>query len=191
MTPFDAYKMYLAIKRHFARPKYSYIKSNGHVKANESTFELRNDKFCFYSLSRKPDLKNFLLANFLEGDIWVRDLLNDESENRYVQWQLRTQSLAYNFEKELSGISENFKSYFVVRGGQHPQLLRQFRQGNISVETLTILNDLLNFFPYWDEKIADTILWPKTRDTCLKYAEFIKYDKPKMKRIVKDILDVQ
>jgi hypothetical protein len=191
MTGFDAYKMYLGIKSHFAQPTYSYVKYQGNVRANEVSFNKRNDRYFFEKLSKKTDLLNFLLANFLEGDIWVRDLLNDESENRYVQWQRRAQSLTYNFEKELSGISGNFKSYFVVRGGQHPQLLKEFRQGNISVETLTILNDLLNFFPYWDEKISDNIIWPKTRDKCIKYAEFIKYDKLKMKRIVKDILDVQ
>ena len=97
----------------------------------------------------------------------------------------------HNFQTELSGISGNFKSYFIVNNGQHPQLLKEFRQGCISIETLTILNDLLDFFPYWDKRISDDIIWPKTRDKCLSYAEFIKYDKRKMKRIVKDILDVQ
>jgi hypothetical protein len=192
MTGFEAYKMYLGIKSHFDPPKkYSYIKYQGMVNANPITFERRRDRYYFEKLSKKDDLLNFLLANFLEGDIWVRDLFDADSEDRYVQWQRRNQSLTYNFERELSGISGNFKSYFVVEKGQHPNLLKEHRQGNISIETLTILNDLMNFFPYWDKRISDNILWPKTRDTCLKYAEFIKYDKPKMKKIVKDILDVQ
>lgn len=191
MTAFEAYKMYLGIKSHFARPNYSYIRYNGGVKAIESSFNKRNDRYFFEKLSRKSDLLNFLIANFLEGDIWVRDLLNDESESRYVQWQRRTQSLTYNFQNELSGISSDFKSYFVVRNGQHPPLLKEFRHGNISIETLTILNDILNFFPYWDRKISDDIIWPNTRNKCLKYAEFIKYDKTKLKLIVKNILDAQ
>lgn len=191
MNGFDAYKMYLGIKAHFAQPNYSYIKYCGSVRANEHSFNKRNDRYFFEKLAKKNDLLNFLIANFVEGDIWVRDLFNDESEKRYVDWQRRTQSMTYNFQKELSGISGNFKSYFVVRKGQHPQLLKEHRQGNISIETMCILNDLLKFFPYWDEKISDTIIWPKTRDRCLKYSEFIKYDKQKVKKIVKDILDVQ
>jgi hypothetical protein len=192
MTAFEAYKMYLGIKSHFAHSSpYSYVKYGGNVRANEVSFNKRNDRYFFEKLSKKPDLLNFLIANFLEGDIWVRDLLNDESEKRYVQWQRRIQSLTYNFQNEVSTISGDFKSYFIVNNGQHPKLLKEFRQGNISCETLTILNDLLNFFPYWDKRISDTIIWPITRDKCLKYGEFIKYDKPKMKRIVKDILDVQ
>lgn len=191
MTAFEAYKMYLGIKSHFAQSSYSYVKYKGNVRANEVSFNKRNDRYFFEKLSKQPDLLNFLIANFLDGDIWVRDLLNDESENRYVQWQRRAQSLTYHFQNELSGISSDFKSYFVVNNGQHPKLLKEFRQGNLSCETLTILNDLLNFFPYWDKRISDTIIWPSTRDKCLKYGEFIRYDKPKMKRIVKDVLDVQ
>lgn len=191
MNGFEAYKMYLGIKSHFAQSNYSYVKYQGSVRANEQSFNKRNDRYFFEKLSKQPDLLNFLIANFLEGDIWVRDLFNDESQERYVQWQRRIQSLTYNFQTELSGISGNFKSYFIVNNGQHPQLLKEFRQGCISIETLTILNDLLDFFPYWDKRISDDIIWPKTRDKCLSYAEFIKYDKRKMKRIVKDILDVQ
>lgn len=188
MNGFDAYKMYLGIKAHFAQPNYSYIKYCGSVRANEQSFNKRNDRYYFEKLAKKNDLLNFLVANFLEGDIWVRDLLSDESEKRYVDWQRRTQSLTYNFQNELSGISGDFKSYFVVRNGQHPQLLKEYRQGHISVETFTILNDILNFFSYWDKKISDTVIWPSTRDKCLKYSEFIKYDKKKMKAIVKEIL---
>lgn len=190
MTGFDAYKMYLGIKAHFAQPSYSYIKYQGRVRANEHSFNKRNDRYFFEKLANKPDLLNFLVANFLESDKWVRDLLNDESENRYVEWQRRNQSLSYNFEKELSALSGEFKDAFIVKNGQHPNLLKEHRQGNISAETLTILNDIMNFFPYWDKKITDDIIWPKTRDKCLKYAEFIKYDKSKLKKIVKGILDV-
>lgn len=189
MNGFDAYKMYLGIKAHFAQPNYSYVKYQGSVRANEHSFNKRNDRYFFEKLAKRDDVFNFLVANFLERDIWIRDLFNDESNHIYLDWQRRTQSLSYIFKKELSGISGNFKSYFVVRNGQHPQLLKEYRQGNISIETLTILNDILNFFPYWDKKISDTIIWPATRDKCLKYSELIKYDKKRMKFIVKEILE--
>jgi hypothetical protein len=121
----------------------------------------------------------------------VRDLLTAESQETYIKWQRRIQSLTYNFQQELSRISTDFKGYFASQNGQHPQLFKEFRQGNISIETLVILNDMLKFFPIWERKITDDIIWPTVRDKCLRYGEFIKYDKPKMKRIVKDILDVQ
>lgn len=191
MNGFEAYKMYLGIKWHFAQSNYSYVKYNGKVRADENSFNKRKDRYFFEKLSKQPDLLNFLIANFLEGDIWVRDLLNAESQDVYVKWQRRNQSLTYNFQQELSGISGNFKSYFSVKNGQHPQLFKEFRQGNVSIETLTILNDLLKFIPYWDKRITDDIIWPTTRDKCLSYSELIKYDKRKMKKIVKDILDVQ
>jgi hypothetical protein len=191
MTGFEAYKMYLGIKWHFAQSNYSYVRYKGKVRADEASFNRRKDRYFFEKLAKQPDLLNFLIANSLESDIWVRDLLNDESQEKYIQWQRRVQSLTYNFRQELSAISSDFKSYFVVNNGQHPNLFKEFRRGNISIETLTILNDLLNFFPYWNKKITDDIIWPPTRDKCLSYGEFIKYDKSKIKKIVKDILDVQ
>jgi hypothetical protein len=191
MNGFEAYKMYLGIKWHFAQSNYSYVKYNGKVRADENSFNKRKDRYFFEKLSKQPDLLNFLVANSLEGDIWVRDLLTAESQETYIKWQRRIQSLTYNFQQELSRISTDFKGYFASQNGQHPQLFKEFRQGNISIETLVILNDMLKFFPIWERKITDDIIWPTVRDKCLRYGEFIKYDKPKMKRIVKDILDVQ
>jgi hypothetical protein len=54
----------------------------------------------------------------------------------------------------------------------------------ISIETLVILNDIMNFFPMWSKKIDDDIIWPSYRRRCIKYAPFIDYDKKKLKGIL-------
>ena len=74
----------------------------------------------------------------------------------------------------------------MVENGQYPILLKKVMQKIIAVETLVILNDIMNFFPMWDKKIADTIVWPTMRKKFVKYKPFIDYDKKKFIEILKE-----
>ena len=58
--------------------------------------------------------------------------------------------------------------------------------GKVAIETLVILNDLLNFFPVWEKKIIDDIVWPELKNKCEKYKPFLFYDKNKMKNILQE-----
>lgn len=192
MTPFEAYKLYMAVKMHFTQPSYDYFKYNGKTNVNQESFNRRKDKYQFQKLSRHKDARHYLVANFIssDGSKWVGDLLSDESRQHYTDWLKRTESLTYNFNQELSSIEDDFMSYFACKDGQHPKLLVLYKQGKISIETLTILNEMLSFFPIWDKKITDTIIWPSIRDKCVKYQPFLKYDKNKIKSLVKRVLEI-
>jgi hypothetical protein len=76
----------------------------------------------------------------------------------------------------------------VVTDGQYPILLKEVMHNTIAVETLVILNDIMNFFPMWDKKISDTIVWPSMRRKFVKYTPFIDYDKEKFKSVLKETL---
>lgn len=190
MTPYESYQLFLAIKMHFTQPSYDFFKYNGKVRTDHRAFERRRDKYQFYKLSKHRDPHGYLIANFSagHGGKWVGDLLGDDSERVYDEWLARQQSLSYRFKSDICQFEVDFREVFRVNNGQHPPLLVAFKRGDISVETLAILNNLLTFFPIWDKKIEDTILWPSIRDRCTKYAPFINYDKDKIKQIVKDLL---
>ena len=53
MTPFDVYKTYLALKNHFSKPKYDYIKYAGKTRASIEAFNKRKDKYWYEKLSRQ------------------------------------------------------------------------------------------------------------------------------------------
>lgn len=182
----------MAMKMHFTQPSYDIFKYNGKTNATQTSFNRRRDKYQFQKLSRHKDPYHYLVANFIATDEskWVGDLLSDRAERQYTDWLKRTEALTYNFNQELSSIEEDFMSYFTCKDGQHPRLLVLFKQGKISIETLTILNEMLSFFPIWDKKITDTIIWPGIRDKCLKYQPFLKYDKKKIKSLVKRVLEI-
>lgn len=117
------------------------------------------------------------------------ELITDESESVYKEWQKRNESLTYIVTEELSLLEDDFISFFKVKEGQHPKLLSLFKQNKISAETLCILNDLLSFFELWDKKIQDPVIWPSIRDRLLNYQPFVQYDKSKLKKVVKQLMN--
>lgn len=190
MTPFEAYKLYLAVKMHFTQPQYDFIKYNGKVNAKIDSFHKRRDKHQFAKLAKHKDPLGYLISQFVAGfgNGWIGDLFTEEAGARYTEYLARQQSLSYNFLSELSRLDDDFLSNFRVKDGQHPPLLVLFKRGVVSIETLTILNNCLNFFPVWDNKIEDTIIWPSIRDRCLKYKSFLHYDKAKIKSFLRPVM---
>jgi hypothetical protein len=183
----DAYEMYiyyLALKRHFTS-SYDYHKYNGKINASITSFETRKDKFFFYKLSKRSDAKDFILANMVnDPKIWIGDIVGEEGEKVFTEWTKKQQSLSYVFKTELGKLDEDFDSNLITKDGQHPKLLRLHTTGNISQETLIIIDDLTNVFSYWSKKVLDKIIFPDILNRCNKYKPFLNYDKTKMKNIL-------
>ena len=194
-TGFAAFALYNALKLHFTSSSYDFFKYHGKTNVSKDTFLKRKDKYSFYKLSRKyslDELRNFFVANFVYGDsTWVGEMTGPNGEDVYKKWQKISQSLTYNFESDIVRILEQVNSpdeLMKVRSGEYPDLLVGAMQNSISIETLVILNDMMNFFSMWDKKISDDIIWPSWKLKCEKYAPFITYDKVKFKNILKEAI---
>ena len=110
-TGFGAYAIYNSIHLHFTSSSYNYHKYNGKTNVSKDSFLKRKDKYHFYKLSRKypnkEEMKNFLVANFVENDqMWVGDLLNDGAIDNYRRRQKVLQSLTYTFENDIKNVFE-------------------------------------------------------------------------------------
>jgi len=187
LTPFEAYKTYVSLKNHFTKESYDYFKYGGKGKFSESSFEVRKDKYFFYKLSKQKDLVNYIVSNFVVNEnLWVGDLVNEEQSNsHYMQWLKKQQSLTYIISNEIELLDDNLNQNILVTDGQHPPLLRMFKQGKISAETLIALDDVLNIFKHWNKNIEEDIIWPKMYLKLMKYKPFIKYDTAKIKELLK------
>lgn len=193
---FSAYALYQSIKLHFTSDSYDFFRYNGKTNVSKSNFATRKDKYTFYKLSRKynlTDLRNFYISNFLVRDVsWVGDISNEEGESNYREWQKRNQSLTYRFKEDIIYILDETNGKpnesLKVVDGQHPQLLRYVWGHDVSIETLVILNDNMNFLPMWDKKITDTIVWPAWKRKIEKYTPFLSYDNAKLMAILKESL---
>ena len=195
---FSAFAMFNALKIHFTSDSYDYFRYHGKSNVTTDNFSNRKDKYSFYKLSRKyrlEDLKNFYVANLLEKDVnWIGDINNLEGEETYKKWQKRNQSLTYRFEQdiiELLSLTDSPNEMLMVDDGQYPLLLKKVLQNTVCVETMVILNDIMNFFPMWDKKISDTVVWPTLKRRYVKYTPFINYDKDRLKAILKHNLSGQ
>jgi hypothetical protein len=188
------YMMYHALRLHFTSDSYDYFKYNGKTNVSTNSFLTNKSKYSFYKLSRKYSLeesKEFFVANFIAGDTtWVGELLTPQAEDNYKKWKKNIQSLTYSFENDLSYLFDKYKpqELLVVNSNSYPKLLEEVMNGRVMLETLVIMNDLMNFFPMWKKKIDDDIIWPNWQRRVEKYSPFIYYDKTKFRGMIKEYL---
>ena len=196
-TGFAAYALWNALKLHFTSESYDYFKYNGKTNVSKQTFTTNKSKYQFYKLSRKYDieeLKNFYIANFIQGKgDWVGDLLQDGDEN-YTKWQKTQQSLTYTFENDIMYMFDSvdgaefwhIDDYFKPIDGGWPMLITKMMHNKISLETVCILVDILGCMPKWEKQITEDIIWPTHRRIIKKYTPFIQYDKEKFTKFLKE-----
>lgn len=197
ITGYEAFCIFQALKLHFTSDSYDFFKYHGKSKISVDSFENRKDKYHFYKLSRrlpsKDELILFIVANLLHNDnLWVGDLLTEESETIFRERQKVLQSLSYTFENDcrklFDGI-DNPNELLQSESGDYPVLLTKTLQKEIQIETLCILNSILKFFPMWSKKINDTIRWPDYRRKIEKFAAFLSFDDVKYKSILKKVIN--
>lgn len=178
MEPFDAYKKYLALKHHFTSDSYDYFKYNGKVNVKSTSFDVRKDKYMFYKLSKKKDVEGYLIANMLnDGKTWIGDLLSSESEQIYINWLKRQESLSYVFENDISKLDDDMNVNFKSINGEYPLALLLYLRKEICLETLIIIDKAIEIFKHWNKSIQDTVMWPDIYKKCLKYQSFLKIEK--------------
>lgn len=187
MTAINAAKLYNALRLHF-NTDYDYFKYNGKTKTK---FIDNNRLYVFEKLDKlyTDKIKDFYIANFVvDTKIYPNNLLSDTSSDIYMNWMRRKENLTYIYKNDIQNViqdTESFNDLLEVKGS-FPILLRKTLQGKITIETLLIMNSVLKFFPVWDKKINDDIIWDSFKFRCRKYYPFIEFDKGKMKQILKD-----
>ena len=192
MTPFDAYKQYLALKNHFSKEKYDYHKYAGKSRASITSFNKRKDKYWFEKLSRQKsdeEVKNFFIANFVGADdpnsLWIGNVIRF-GDTCYTDWNKRQQSLQYVFLQESEELfSENKVDEVFDCSKGHPIVLKKFLSGKISIETLVIYDKIFLFRNNFDKKLLDPI-WESVSMKIKKYSPFLNIDIFKYKKVLKN-----
>lgn len=183
----------MALKNHFTKPQYDYQKYCGKVKTSLQTFYNRKDRMWFEKMSRQKtdeEIINFFVANFVECNdpqsLWIGEIMR-EGETRYRNWKRKTESISYIFKEEIDSVfsSKKFDSMFEIKGNSHPQILKEYLQGKLSLETMVILNKILNYQTDFDKKLQDPI-WEFVSMRILKYSSFLHTDIFKCRKILKE-----
>ncbi len=194
VTPFETYRTYLSMKSHFTNPKYDFFKYGGKSRATVSSFNKRKDKYWFEKTSRKysdEEVLNFLLSNFAIADnpqnLWIGEIINS-GERNYADWMRRKQSLTYLFKEQSEKLlSENeLETVFDCSKG-HPVILKKYLGGEISLETLTIMEKVFSFVKDFDKKLTDPV-WETVSLKIKKYIPFININVLNYRKILKEVI---
>ena len=192
--PADAYRCYLAMKNHFTKDKYDYIKYRGKVRATNEAFYKRKDRFWFEKFARQKsdkEIEDFFVANFTSctdpESLWIGEMIKD-GEGRYQDWQKKLQSLSYMFKEDCEKIFTDNKidDVFDCSKG-HPIVLKKFLGGNINLETLVIYDRILGYTKNFDKKLQDPV-WETVSRRVRKYSPFINIDVFRYKKILKEVV---
>jgi len=195
VTPFETYRTYLSMKSHFTNPKFDFFKYGGKSRATMTSFNKRKDKYWFEKTSRKysdQEIVDFLLSNFINANnpqnLWIGEIINS-GERTYAEWMMRQQSLTYLFREQLNELlsENNLEEVFNCSMG-HPLLLKRYLGGEISLETLSILEKIFSFKKDFDKKLTDPV-WETVSLKLKKYLPFLNINVFQFKKVLRDIVN--
>lgn len=191
MESVDVYLLYCAIKAHFGEGDYNFHKFGGKSKVSRKSFYKRKDRLFFVKLANRlkeyDDIKDYLVANF----VWAskKGWIGEFSDVVYENWKKHTQSLSYNFEQELSPHVDDFEKLFEVPEGSHPLLLKEYFGKRVSLETLIILNELVQYEKNWDKKMSEDLFWPDIKKLMNDYKKFLTMPKERCKIVLINLIE--
>lgn len=200
MTGFKAFRYYLALKLHFNNDKYNVFENKGNIKYSYENFNSRNDKHIFEKLARKFDtdkeLIQFLVANFAYGhDNMVFAI--EEANEYYLEWQKRKQSITRIFKDDLNTIElESQKNALSLDQiinftlNEYPSIIKLYLGKKITIECISILNDLLDFIPKWKQNQSGMLILETDIRRIEKIKGFIKYEDDRIKPIFNEFITI-
>jgi hypothetical protein len=197
MQPWDAYLIYNALKLHFTSDSYDAVKYGYKTSARPKSFLKRKDKYSFAKLARKypnrEQLIDFIVANCIatSDNLWVGDMANDGGDDVYLDWCKKRDGIYYHFQSDVDKLVDH-----CIRNGlkfddllaphaPHPRIAELCLSGEISIETLTLIDTLVDFMA--SSKVTETIVWPDFSRKVRKYRVFWTWvDRNKLKKILLD-----
>ena len=195
MMAFDSYRCYLSLKNHFTKDHYDYHKYRGKTRATHQAFYKRKDRFWFEKFARQKndkEVEEFFVSNFVSSTdpstMWIGDMIKN-GEARYVDWKKKVQSLSYTFKEETNSVfsDNNFDAMFYIDGSRHPDILKEYLGGKVSLETMVICDIILEYVKEWDKRLNDPV-WETVSRKIKKYKPFLNIDVPHYKKILKEVV---
>ena len=178
MEPIDVYLMYCAMKAHFSKNDYDFLTYKGKSRVPRNSFYKRKDRIFFVKLSHKyedyEDIKNYFVANFVtERNGYIANFNNEN----YKIWKDRRSNFYDIFTEEIRPFVKDFNPIFKVKNSEHPFLLKEYLGKRVSLETLIILDELLEFTINWNRSLAEDYIWYDINKLMKNYKRFLTIDK--------------
>ena len=183
MQAVDVYLMYCALKAHF-QGDYDYHKFGGKTKTKRESYYKRKARFFFAKTAVKyedTEVLNYFVSNFIHNR---SGYIANFTDKNYETWMNKRAMFYEIFSQEMQPFVKNFEPLFECESGQHPILLKEYMGKRISLETMIVLDDLVEFSKRWDKELVwDDFVWPDVKKLMNNYKGFltINTDKYRMK----------
>tara|TARA_R100000697_G_C5379004_1_gene179481 strand:- start:121 stop:681 length:561 start_codon:yes stop_codon:yes gene_type:complete len=176
------------MKAHFSKGEYDFVKYGGKSKVSRDSFWKRSDRSFFAKLSRKyeneNDIRDYFVANFtINNERWVGNF----TDEIYSQWKNKMETLSQNFENEMTPLLENFeegKYIFAVSNGNHPKLFKEYLGKRVSIETMIILDELMEYSKKWDVQMDGDHMWLDAKNLMDNYKKFLTFNVEECKMLL-------
>ena len=173
MQAVDVYLMYCALKAHF-QGDYDYHKFGGKTKTKRESYYKRKDRFFFAKTAVKyedTEVLNYFVSNFIHNR---SGYIANFTDKNYETWMNKRAMFYEIFSQEMQPFVKNFEPLFECESGQHPTLLKEYMGKRISLETMIVLDDLVEFSKKWDKELVwDDFVWPDVKKLMNNYKGFL------------------
>lgn len=181
MQPIDAYLLYCSLKAHFGDTDYDFFKYEGKTRIKRDSFYKRKDRLFFVKLTKigghntteYADILNFLVSNFIKHP---NGYIANFSNETYQDWLYRKQNFYTIFSDEMRPLVKDFEPLFQVKGNTHPKLLQEYFGKRVSLETLVILDQMLDYSKKWSKDMSGDFLWDDVKKLMKNYKGFLTID---------------
>ena len=183
MQAVDVYLMYCALKAHF-QGDYDYHKFGGKTKTKRESYYKRKDRFFFAKTAVKyedTEVLNYFVSNFIHDR---SGYIANFTDKNYETWMNKRSMFYEIFSQEMQPFVKNFEPLFECKDNQHPLLLKEYMGKRISLETMIVLDDLVEYSKKWKKELEwDDFVWPDVKKLMNNYKGFltINTDKYRMK----------
>lgn len=199
-TPMDAWSTFTAMSLHFNSERdYDAFKFNFKgPRCKRETFMGHKNRYQFEKLAKTYPKRNdvilYSLANILAGNKWIGEC----NEGAYNTWTGKIQALDYNFKTDVMWLGEEaekesltFDECFIPPDlNDSPLIYRLYVEGKMTIETLAIFENMLNFTPRLNKELKDPLDVSKgTSFLVSKYAPFLVHTTD-LKKYTENILSV-
>ena len=182
MEAIDTYLMYCALKAHFGKTDYDFVTYHGKTRIKRDSFYKRKDRGFFVKISRKykteENVKNYFVSNFIKDG---KGYVSNFSDENYEEWKDKRANFYNQFVLEIRPFVKNFNPLFVIKDDEHPILLKEYLGKRVSLETLIILDELVEFSKTWNKKLSEDYIWQDIKKLMNNYKRFLTLDKNKYK----------
>jgi hypothetical protein len=195
-TGYGAYALFLALRTHFTKEKYDFFINRGKLNTTKDAYMKRHDKHFFEKIAKRygaTELKDFFVANLLEDRHYILEMTEDDGEKAFQEFLARRQSFTYKFAHEIDILfSKGIKEGFAVPTNRYPLIIEQHLSNLLPCDSLVVLDDMFGFADRFDKYLGeDDIVWSKIRLKMAKYRPFLKYDRDKIKTILREKINEQ